>query len=85
MINRPLSDLLLVDNAMYSYYYQMDNGVPILPFYNDPEDTELRRLAAFLFKLERVQDMRVHLRKEFKLDLYDLYSNPETLIRELYL
>lgn len=41
VINRPLSELVLVDNAAYSYAYQMDNGIPILPFYDAKNDFEL--------------------------------------------
>lgn len=33
VINRSLTDMVLVDNAAYSYAYQMDNGVPIIPYY----------------------------------------------------
>ena len=33
VINRPLTDILLVDNAAYSYAYQLDNGIPIIPYY----------------------------------------------------
>jgi CTD small phosphatase-like protein 2 len=34
IINRAMADMILVDNAAYSYNYQLDNGVPILPFYH---------------------------------------------------
>jgi CTD small phosphatase-like protein 2 len=33
IINRNLSDMVLVDNAAYSYAFQLENGIPILPFY----------------------------------------------------
>jgi TFIIF-interacting CTD phosphatase-like protein len=32
---RSLENVLLVDNAAYSYVYQLENGVPIIPFYED--------------------------------------------------
>jgi CTD small phosphatase-like protein 2 len=32
-INRDLSKVVLVDNSAYSYAMQLDNGIPILPFY----------------------------------------------------
>ena len=35
---RELANLLLVDNAAYSYFYQLENGVPIIPFYDDRQD-----------------------------------------------
>lgn len=36
--NRKLSNLLLIDNAAYSFGVQLPNGVPILPFYDNKED-----------------------------------------------
>lgn len=33
VINRNLSDMILIDNAAYSYSFQLDNGIPIIPFY----------------------------------------------------
>ncbi len=32
-LKRDLKDVVLVDNAAYSYVLQLDNGIPILPFY----------------------------------------------------
>jgi CTD small phosphatase-like protein 2 len=31
--------MLLVDNAPYSYYFQMENGVPIVPYYDNKDDS----------------------------------------------
>jgi len=36
--NRDLKDLVIVDNAAYSFGYQIDNGVPIIPFYDNKND-----------------------------------------------
>lgn len=49
-INRDLRRMVLVDNAAYSYCLQVDNGVPILPFY-DGKDFELSALEGYLDKL----------------------------------
>jgi CTD small phosphatase-like protein 2 len=38
VINRDLKDLVLVDNAAYSYAFQLDNGIPILPYYHGSQD-----------------------------------------------
>jgi CTD small phosphatase-like protein 2 len=42
--NRDLANVLLVDNAAYSYYFQLENGVPIIPYYDDKTDKELLSL-----------------------------------------
>jgi CTD small phosphatase-like protein 2 len=33
IIDRPLSSMVLVDNCPFSYIYQLNNGIPILPYY----------------------------------------------------
>lgn len=36
--NRDLDNIVLIDNAPYSYFFQLENGIPILPFYNSKDD-----------------------------------------------
>ena len=43
IINRRLSDMVLIDNAAYSYAFQLDNGIPILSYY-EGQDFELKAL-----------------------------------------
>lgn len=44
IINREMSEMVLIDNAAYSYVYQLDNGVPIIPYYKGKHDFELKAL-----------------------------------------
>lgn len=44
VINREMSDMVLVDNAAYSYLHQLDNGIPIIPYYRGTDDFELKAL-----------------------------------------
>ena len=65
---RDLADVLIVDNAVYSFGNQLENGVPIIPFYNDPEDAELIHLAHYLqIVANDGGDVREHNRKAFQL------------------
>ena len=58
--NRNIKDILLVDNAVYSFGFQLTNGVPILPFYRDPNDRELLQLVSYLKEhLLRAPNMQV--------------------------
>jgi len=43
-----MKDLLIVDNAVYSFGFQLENGIPIIPFYEDKEDEELLHLTQYL-------------------------------------
>lgn len=38
IFNRNLNNVVLVDNAAYSYFNQLDNGIPIIPYYHDDKD-----------------------------------------------
>jgi CTD small phosphatase-like protein 2 len=38
ILNRELKDIVLVDNAAYSYAFQAENGIPIIPYFNGDTD-----------------------------------------------
>lgn len=38
VINRKETDIVLVDNAAYSYAFQLANGIPIIPYYEGKND-----------------------------------------------
>jgi CTD small phosphatase-like protein 2 len=42
VIDRVMSEMVLVDNASYSFGFQIDSGIPIIPFYDSKEDSELK-------------------------------------------
>lgn len=46
--NRNLKDIVIIDNAVYSFGFQLDNGIPILPFYEDKTDEEMLHLIYYL-------------------------------------
>lgn len=52
LLGRDLSRVVLVDNAAYSYCFQVANGIPILPYYEGNTDYELRALKDYLFSLK---------------------------------
>jgi CTD small phosphatase-like protein 2 len=37
--NRDISKIVLVDNAAHSFYFQLANGIPIVPYYFNKKDT----------------------------------------------
>lgn len=69
ILNRSLEKVVLVDNAMYSFALQLSNGVPIIPFSDNPADQELQHLAAFLLKLRHSEDVRPVIHQHFKYSL----------------
>jgi CTD small phosphatase-like protein 2 len=56
--NKSLKDLVIIDNAVYSFGYQLENGIPILPFYKDKNDEELLHLIYYLRCLTQFEDIR---------------------------
>jgi len=45
------SEIIMIDNASHSFGAQINNGIPILPFYDDKDDKELLHIYHFLYKL----------------------------------
>ena len=74
-----------MDNAAYSYVFQKENGVPIIPYYQGKDDYELKALEGYLKSLVKERDMRTVNRKIFKLERYVEYSSHVELVRDLYL
>lgn len=84
MINRPLEKCIAVDNNAYSYGFQLDNGVPILPYTGETGDTELLVLSEYLQYLMRQQtDFRTANRRHFRYDLFEKEANPTKLVKKL--
>ncbi|CDW72048.1 nli interacting factor-like phosphatase family protein [Stylonychia lemnae] len=65
--NRSLKDMVIVDNAVYSFGFQLDNGIPIIPFYNNREDEELLHLINYINTLAFFNDLREQNAKAFQL------------------
>jgi len=62
--------MVLVDNAAYSYCFQLDNGIPIIPYYHGKTDFELKALQEYIEKMIFVKDLRDVNRKNFQLKKY---------------
>lgn len=85
VLDRDLNNVVLVDNAAYSYAYQIENGIPILPFYHGNTDYELKALESYLQSM-LIKDMKDVNKNSFKLHLYEKYfSDLEKLVEDLYL
>lgn len=51
------SQMLLVDNSVHSFGLHLDNGIPIMPFYADLSDQELKHLLGYVKMLAQEADM----------------------------
>lgn len=77
--DRDLAGIVIVDNAVYSFGYQIDNGIPIISWLDDKQDRELLNLVDYMKVLARAEDIRVMNRETFK-----LHSFYEDYLREIH-
>lgn len=78
-----MKNIALIDNAAYSFSFQIDNGVPILPFYHNKEDYQLAYLEKYLLQM-RDQNIRDLNAKTFKFDLYKENDTVDEIIHALF-
>lgn len=67
VLGRDLKNVVIVDNAPYSFASQLENGYPIIPFYDSKEDIELLTLATYLKSIKDLEDVRVAIGTKFGL------------------
>ncbi|CAD8165360.1 unnamed protein product [Paramecium pentaurelia] len=84
IFDRPLSQLVLVDNASYSYAWQLDNGIPIVPFYDNKEDRELESLLKYLKGMQGCKDVREYNRNNLRLQYFQDPSGAGMVFEKLF-
>lgn len=76
---------MIVDNSIHSYSFNMRNGVPILPYFDDKFDTELYELEKYLVSLVTSYDLRPLIEDQFLIKIFEkYYSNQLELIKQIY-
>ena len=72
--NRKLSNIILIDNLVHSFAFQINNGFPILEFKGNQQDKELMHLADFLKEVSNAEDIPSFLKEHVGL----AEESPET-------
>ena len=54
-----LDNILIVDNNIYSFAFNLENGIPILNYMGDPKDDQLLKIAEYLKQLSEAQNLRI--------------------------
>lgn len=68
--NIDLKKTVIIDNSVLSFAFQLENGIPVLPFYNNKKDEELKFLKNYLIHLKNVYDIREENKRKFKLEYF---------------
>ena len=68
--NRDLKNIVMIDNLVHSFGLQLDNGIPILEWTGDKNDTELKYIQNYLVELSQCENIPEVNKKRQK--FYDL-------------
>jgi len=47
-----LDNMLIVDNNIYSFAFNLENGIPILNYMGDKQDDQLLKIAEYLRQMK---------------------------------
>jgi TFIIF-interacting CTD phosphatase-like protein len=56
-----------VDNKIYSFAFQLENGIPILDFMGDQQDSELLKIMKYLQHLAHYENLRGENEKNYQM------------------
>lgn len=68
--NVKMEDMIIIDNSVLSFAFQLENGIPILPFYDNYEDNELLFLKNYLCDISTASDLRIENKARIKMDYF---------------
>ena len=63
-----LKDIVIIDNSILSFAYHLYNGIPIIPFIDQANDTELMLTAHYLVSIANYDDLSLENKKHLNLD-----------------
>jgi hypothetical protein len=75
--NVKMEDMIIIDNSVLSFAFQLDNGIPILPFYDNYDDNELLFLKNYLCDISSSPDLRIENKARIKMDFFLLAAKGE--------
>ena len=64
----PLSKMVIIDNSVLSFAFNIKNGIPIVPYLGNKADNELKILMQYLNHLSQYDDIQEENKKVFNLE-----------------
>ncbi len=80
--NIDLKNIIIIDNSVVSFTYNLNNGIPILPYYDSIQDNELLALAYYLNGIFKYDDLKEANKKFVKLEYYKIKAIEKIKIEE---
>ena len=80
-LNRSLKDIIILDNSPMAYAFDVDNGLPILSWFDNRDDKELIRVQQILKFLSYVDDVRKYIKIFLKNNCID-YQIAKAIIKQ---
>ncbi len=65
--NRELKNMIIVDNLVHSFGFQVENGVPIIEWTGNRSDQELKYLGDYLVAAKTYDDLREYNKEKLRL------------------
>jgi CTD small phosphatase-like protein 2 len=69
-----LKDVVLIDNSVLSFAYHLNNGIPIVPFIEQRDDTQLLMLAYYLVSIASFDDLTQENKKHINIEHFLLLA-----------
>jgi Dullard-like phosphatase family protein len=69
-----LKDVVLIDNSVLSFAYHLNNGIPIVPFIEQQNDTQLLMLAYYLVSIANFDDLTQENKKHINIEHFLLMA-----------
>lgn len=85
IFNRDPKRLVIVDNSAICFCKDLDNGIPIVSFFDNKNDLELLMLLGYLEQLEHADDVQEVNKKHFKLHKYAKHKDLKSLYVDLFM
>ena len=63
-----LKDVVIIDNSVLSFAYHLNNGIPIVPFIEQKEDSQLLMLAYYLVSIANYDDLTEENKKHINIE-----------------
>ena len=80
--NYNLKDIIIIDNSLLSFAYHINNGIPVVPFYDSKQDSELPLLSFYLLSISNYKDLREANKEHIKLEYFLSQSKNEISLEE---